>query len=102
MKSEKKLPVVVTLLILTLITVIFWISFGIYRSFTNEPESTVSEETLLPLNPILDTETINEIKERKYVENITESFIQIDETESTTEIPDTSPSPIATQGASLE
>ncbi|MBL7036350.1 hypothetical protein ISR94_00690 [Candidatus Microgenomates bacterium] len=104
MKSKKKLPAVVVILILTLITAVFWIFFGAYRSFTNETEAVVPNELLLPLSPKLDGETIEKIKERKHLGSITESFVIVEQIESTP-IPESiiiTPSPEATQEASLE
>lgn len=65
MKS-KKLPSMVILLILTTITTLFWISFSIYRVFTEDPPTAVSEEILRDINPQLDTQTMEVIKIKLY------------------------------------
>lgn len=53
-------------MILTLITTIFWILFSIYRVFVNQPSPVVPEEIVLQLDPKLDTNIINEMKNRIY------------------------------------
>jgi len=62
--KNKKLPSLINLLILTVICTVFWVSFNIYRVFTNEPSPAVSEEILLPIDPTLDIQTLNVIKEK--------------------------------------
>lgn len=62
--TNKKLPSVINLLILTAICAVFWVSFNIYRVFTNEPSPVVSEEILLPIDPTLDTETLNKMRDK--------------------------------------
>lgn len=61
---NKKLPNFIILMILTLITLVFWISFSIYQVFATNPAEVVSNEIILELNAKLDTETINTIKNR--------------------------------------
>ena len=61
---KNKLPGLVVLMILTLITVAFWISFNIYRSFTTNPAIDVSEKILLEITPKFDKETIEIMKSR--------------------------------------
>lgn len=63
---KNKLPSVITLIILTFITIIFWVSFNIYTVFTKKAPIVVSEEILLPLDPKLDTEIINQIEGKNY------------------------------------
>lgn len=60
--NKKKLPNVVILMILTLITVLFWISFSIYNVFQSSPAPVVSNDIIQQLNPQLDTSTIDVIK----------------------------------------
>jgi len=63
--SKNKLPGLVVFMILTLITVVFWVLFNIYRSFTttNSPVD-VDEKILMQITPKLDTETIKIMKTR--------------------------------------
>lgn len=61
---KNKLPGLVVLMILTLITVAFWILFNVYRSFTTNPVVDISEKILLEITPKLDKETIEIMKSR--------------------------------------
>lgn len=65
MKTEK-LPGIIIIFILTAITIVFWVSFRIYVTVSNKTPVTVSEEILSPVDPKLDTETINQMEERIY------------------------------------
>lgn len=64
--KNKKLPSIVALMILTLITAVFWIMFTIYRSFTTEAPTNVPEEVVNQITPRLDTETIEIMKNKIY------------------------------------
>lgn len=75
MKNKKKLPAIVTTLILTVITSIFWVFFTAYRSVTSKPQPAVPAEIILPLNPKLDTNTIEEIKNKSFLETIPDDRI---------------------------
>lgn len=65
MVKNKKLPSVIVLMILTVITILFWISFSVYKVFTNNEPLSVPEKVIEPLNPNLDMRTLNEIENRK-------------------------------------
>lgn len=56
--NRKKLPNLIVLFILTLITILFWISFSIYQVFTKEVSPVVPKEIILQIDPKLDIETI--------------------------------------------
>lgn len=60
-------PPIVKIAFFTLITVIVWISFDVYRAFTVEPSSGVPEEILKDLNPFLDVTTLNQLQNRIYI-----------------------------------
>ena len=62
--KNKKLPSIVILLILTAITVVFWVSFTVYRVFTKKESVVVPSEITAPINPNLDIDTLNEIVTR--------------------------------------
>ena len=62
--NNSKAPRPVLLAALTLITVIFWIIFGIVRIITKPSEQEVSTETLAPLSPTLDSATLDELESR--------------------------------------
>lgn len=65
--KKKKTPSFITIGILTLITIFFWIFFSIFRAFTVKPPTQVPEELLTPVNPVLDTDILNSIEERFYL-----------------------------------
>jgi hypothetical protein len=62
--KNTKLPAIITLMIMTLITTIFWISFNIYRVFKQEADPVVPEEVILQIDPKLDNTTIELIKNK--------------------------------------
>ena len=66
MNNKNKLPNLVVLMILTLITAIFWIRFSVYRAFSVETSVTVPDEIIAPLTPKLDTTVVEEMKNRIY------------------------------------
>lgn len=63
MKS-KKLPSIIVLMILTLITALFWMMFSIYRTFTKTSQISIPEELTNQITPKLDTETLELVKSR--------------------------------------
>jgi len=73
---KKKTPAIITILILTLITVLFWVGFGVFRVFTTGPKIEVPPEVLNPLTPTLDNNALEAIEQSIYfgenelVENI--------------------------------
>lgn len=92
MNQNKKLPNLVSILVLTLITVVMWIAFNVYRAIlttTGPSASSVSDEVSSPFTPSLDKDTIDEI----------ESKIFLDESQipNTTFSPEATPLPPATQ-----
>ena len=66
--KKAKLPSLVTILILTLITVVVWVTFDVYRLFNKTETPVVPEEVSAPLNPILDKNTINLIESRIFLD----------------------------------
>lgn len=62
--KNKKLPSIVVLMILTLITAVFWMMFSIYRSFTKPASISIPDEVVNQLVPKLDTETIELVRSR--------------------------------------
>lgn len=94
--KKTNLPSLVTISILTVITVIFWIIFSIIRIFTTEPDIKVASEVLEPIDPTLDTETLNNVQGR--------TFFSTGQTILTlpSPLPEVSPSPTATPTATSE
>ncbi len=70
MNKHQKLPSAIVLMILTLITILFSISSNIYRNYTAKKPSIVSDEIMLPLNPKLDLDTMNEIEKREFLQQL--------------------------------
>ena len=65
--KKDKLPSIVSILILTLMTVILWISLSIYHAFTTKPAASVPAEILATINPTLDQDTIKQIESGVYL-----------------------------------
>jgi hypothetical protein len=61
-----KVPNLVTIAILTVITVVFWIAFGVFRIFSAKSETSVPNEVLIPLDPTLDKDVVDKIGQRIY------------------------------------
>ncbi len=70
--NKKNSPTIVKLGILTVITTFIWIGFEVYRALSTEPEPIVSEETLAKVEPNLDTNEMDSLQQRIYIneENI--------------------------------
>ena len=66
--KNRKLPSLVVIAILTVITVLIWIGFGIFRLATKELPPAVPKELLNPLNPELDLQGLQDIEKRFYLE----------------------------------
>ena len=65
MRKLKK-PKFVTMAIFTTITIIFWVFFGVYRILTTDVDSNIPTSILNPLNPTLDTQTLESLGDRIY------------------------------------
>ncbi len=55
-------PNTITIIILTTITIIFWVFFSVYRILTTQAEQPVPPEVLEPINPTLDTATLDALE----------------------------------------
>lgn len=65
--TKQKTPSLVTIGILTLITVVFWIIFGVVRVFKGEAKTVdIPTEMLTPLNPTLDKKVVDKLRQRIY------------------------------------
>jgi len=63
-----KVPAFVTVLILTTITLVFWVFFSVYRVFTKASPLNVPANIMEPLNPNLDKNTLDLLQGRTYFE----------------------------------
>ena len=64
--KKTKLPSIIVLMILSLITVLFWISASVYRVFTTKEDPKISTEIIQDLNPTIDRVTLNQVEGRIY------------------------------------
>ena len=67
MEKKSRLPNLVSILILTVLTSLMWISFSVYRAVTSKPAPNVPQVISEPLTPTLDTDTIDKIESSLYV-----------------------------------
>jgi len=68
MKNKKKVPSIVSIAILTVITSVFWLFFSAFRTFTKKEKVEVPPEILAPLNPKLDQKALEMLDSRYYIE----------------------------------
>lgn len=103
---KNKLPNLVVVLIISLVTVIMWVSLNIFRALTIKPSPVVPEEISNPLDPTLKTEILGEIDKRILIDTS-----QIPETIATASpsptpaaivVPTESPTPISTPPEATE
>lgn len=90
MKKQKK-PNLVVLGILTLITILLWVGFNAYRSFTSEVPVKVPSEILEPISPTLDTETLRKVGNKLFF--LEQELAEIILTSSPSPSPTASPAP---------
>lgn len=65
--KKTKLPSLIPILVLTLITVVMWVFFDIFRALKQTPELTVPTTISQPLTPTLDQNSINQIESRIFL-----------------------------------
>ena len=70
-------PSTVTIAILTTITIVFWIFYGVYQLLTSTPSTDVPDLLLAPIEPTLDTQTLNQLPSKIYFEK--HEFAQLPE-----------------------
>ena len=66
--KKSKVPSIVAVMILTVITISFWIVFGVVIIFTTEPTPSIPPEILNPLNSNYDKTVVDKIEKRLYFE----------------------------------
>lgn len=67
--KKSKLPGILTILILTLITMVVWISLSIYWALSKKSDPSVPEEISKPLTPTLDMDSLNNIQSRLFLDD---------------------------------
>lgn len=60
--QKTKLPNIVSILILTMITTVMWVGFSIYRAFNQAPPPSVPADISASLTPSFDTNTVNKVE----------------------------------------
>jgi hypothetical protein len=63
---KPKPPKLVTIAVITTITVIFWVFFGLYEILTRQSEIDVPQALLQEIDPSLDTTVLNQIQSRLF------------------------------------
>lgn len=91
-QNQKRTPNLITTLILTVITVLSWISFSIYRALTKPGPVVVPPEILTPLDPSLD---LQDLEKRIKVENAELPEITIQPQSTASPLPLTTPTSTA-------
>jgi len=91
--KKDKLPSIIILLILSLITALFWVVFSVYRAFTKPVAVDIPAEVLEPLNPTLDANTLSNLDKRLYIEEGEIQTAQAIATGEATSSPTSPPSP---------
>ena len=67
MRKRIKVPGIVTIMALTLITTILWVGFEVVRIVISKPEPDVPPQVLESLNPTLDTLLLDKLEKRVYL-----------------------------------
>ncbi|HSX49017.1 MAG TPA: hypothetical protein VLE44_02050 [Candidatus Saccharimonadales bacterium] len=65
--KKTKTPTPVITAALTLITIMFWAGFEVFRTLTVKPEPTVPQPIIRPLDPTLDINTLQSIGQRTFL-----------------------------------
>ena len=66
--KKLKTPHLVTVTIFTTITVVFWIFYSVYLVLTTKPSTDVPAIILEPIDPSLDTASLEQIEKRIFFE----------------------------------
>lgn len=106
MKKKVKVPSLVTLAILTLFTVVFWVGFDLYHAFQNKPDPEVEPKVLEPINPVINQDALNQLQQTLLVsQSEINSYVPATNVEQAqevvTQIPTPEPTP-QTEPLSLE
>lgn len=99
--KKTKLPSLIPILILTLVTVIMWVSLDVYTALKKPTQVVVPVEVSQPLSPSLDQNVIKQIESRTYLNDsqIPDNIVSSSPTPTT--IPTTLPTnqPVNASGA---
>lgn len=101
MKKKKKLKRLVSVGVFTLITSLLWVSLESYRELVKKEEIKKVDQLLIPLDPNLETDILDQIEARReYQPDQVENFWRVRPTLAET-AESVSPSPTATAGAEV-
>ena len=67
--KKNKLPSLISILILTLLTGVLWVSLEVYRTLTIKPAESVPETVSDPITPTLDQNIIKKIESAVFIDN---------------------------------
>lgn len=67
--KKNKLPRPISILILTLLTAIVWVSLNIYRTITTKPAPSVPQDVSQSLNPILNKDSVGKIESAIFLDD---------------------------------
>lgn len=67
--NKQKLPGLIPILILTLVTVVMWVGLEIYMAVKKPADSTVPVNVSQPLTPTLDQNTIKQVESQTFLDN---------------------------------
>jgi hypothetical protein len=101
---KNKIPSLVVVLVLTLLTAIAWVGFSVYRAISQKEGPVLSEDVTKDLSPSLNSEIIENMKNRIFLsENeIPETQIQASLQPSATPQVTVIPTPIASESPTTE
>ncbi len=102
--KKAKTPRLVTISVTTTITIIFWVFFGLYTILVTPTKIDIEQKLLEPLNPILDTDVLQSLKDRVFFEqedvastppqfDILVTTPVVEESEESSDVPSLTPSP---------
>jgi hypothetical protein len=94
--KKNKLPNPITILVLTLITALIWISFNIYRALTATPPPAVPQNISQTLTPTLNQDAINKIESSTFLNDSQIPPAVTGQAAPSTSAPTTLPVPTAT------
>jgi hypothetical protein len=67
--KKNKLPSLISILILTLLTGVLWVSLEVYRTLTIKPAESVPEAISNPITPTLDQNVIKKIESAVFIDS---------------------------------
>ena len=102
--KKDKLPKPISLLILTLLTAVVWISLSIYRAIAVKPVADISQGVSSPITPTLNKNAIDDIESSIYLDDSQIPQNIITTTSTSIPVPTVSPTstPESTESGAIE